>query len=97
MYVNMVDDLFDGILNKFNIFLSNEKAFTKLNSDTNFVKFQNDILSYIKKFIESISKKDIIETYIIPIYSMQTTVNYNKLKDKLIETKNCINEDISSL
>jgi ubiquitin-protein ligase len=42
------------------------------------------------------SKKDIIETYTIPIYSMQTTVNYNKLKDKLIETKICLNENISS-
>jgi len=41
----------------------------------------------ILEFVES--KKDIIETYNIPIYSMQTTVNYNKLKDKLIETKNC--------
>ena len=61
MYVNMVDDLFDGIINKFNIFLINEKAFQKLNSDTNFVKFQNDILSYIKKFIDTIPKKDIIE------------------------------------
>jgi len=60
MYVNNVDDLFDGILNKFNDFLINEKIFQKLNSDTNFVKFQNDILSTIKKFIDNIPKKDII-------------------------------------
>ncbi len=61
MYVNQVDDLFDGILNKFNDFLIKEKVFQKLSSDTNFVKFQNDILLFIKKFIESIPKKDISE------------------------------------
>jgi ubiquitin-protein ligase len=47
---------------------------------------------HILTFVES--KKDIIETYNIPIYSMQTTVNYNKLKDKLIETKNCLDKDV---
>jgi ubiquitin-protein ligase len=56
-----------------------------------FCKNYDKILAFVE------SKKDIIETYNIPIYSMQTTVNYNKLKDKLIETKNCVNEDISSL
>lgn len=61
MYVNMIDDLFDGILNKFNDFLTKEKAFQHFNSDTNFVKFQNEIMSLIKKFIETIPKKDIIE------------------------------------
>ena len=61
MYVNQVDDLFDSILNKFNEYLQKEKAFQKLNSDTNFVKFQNDIMNLIKKFIESIPKKDIID------------------------------------
>jgi hypothetical protein len=60
MYVTQVDDLFDGILNKFNSFLIDEKAFQKLNSDTNFVKFQNQIIAYIKKFIETIPKKDIV-------------------------------------
>ena len=61
MYVNQVDDLFDGILNKFNDFLAKEKAFQKLSSDTNFVKFQNDILGLIKKFIDGIPKKDILD------------------------------------
>lgn len=61
MYVNQVDDLFDGILNKFNDFLLKEKAFQKLSSDTNFVKFQYDILSLIKKFIGGITKKDILD------------------------------------
>jgi hypothetical protein len=62
MYVNEIDDLFDGILNKLNNFLVKEKIFEKLSSDTNFVKFQNDILSTIKKFIEIIPKKDILDT-----------------------------------
>ena len=61
MYVNQVDDLFDSILNKFNDFLIKEKAFQKLSSDTNFVKFQNEIMGFIKKFIDSISKKDIVD------------------------------------
>ena len=61
MYVNQIDDLFDGILNKFNNFLLKEQAFIKLASDTNFVKFQNNILEYIKKFINSLSKKDIVD------------------------------------
>lgn len=60
MYINQVDDLFDNILNKFSVFLLEKKAFKHLSSDTNFVKFQGDILNYIKKFIESLSKKDII-------------------------------------
>ena len=61
MYVNQIDDLFDNILNKFNDFLLKEKAFQKLNSDTNFVKFQNDILGLIKKFVDIIPKKDILD------------------------------------
>jgi hypothetical protein len=61
MYVNQVDDLFDSILNKFNDFLIKEKVFEKVKMDTNFVKYQNDILNFIKKFIESLSKKDIID------------------------------------
>ena len=39
----------------------------------------------ILEFIES--KKDLVDIYSVQIYSMQTSVNYNKLKDKLIETK----------
>lgn len=61
MYINQVDDLFDGLLNKFYDYLTKEKAFSKLSSDTNFVKFQNEILTYIKKFIESIPKNDIVQ------------------------------------
>lgn len=49
-----------------------------------FYKNYDEILAFIE------SKKDIIETHNISIYSMQTTINYNKLKDKLIETKNSL-------
>jgi hypothetical protein len=61
MYITQIDELFYNILNKFNIFLNKEKAFEELLSDTNFVKFQNKILDYIKQFTLSISKKSIIE------------------------------------
>jgi hypothetical protein len=80
MYINQVDDLFDGIIDKFNLFLIKEKVFDKLLSDSNFVKYQNDILGYIKKYIESISKKEILtiiknESYIDTIMNikMKTT------------------------
>ena len=59
MYINQIDELFDSILNKLNNYLENQKAFSKLSLDTNFVKFQNDILNYIKNFIDTIPKKDI--------------------------------------
>lgn len=59
MYINQIDELFDSILNKLNNYLEDQKAFNKLSLDTNFVKFQNDILNYIKNFIETIPKKDI--------------------------------------
>ena len=60
MYINQIDELFDSILNKLNDYLQKEDVFKKINHDTNFVKFQNEILNYIKKFIESIPKINII-------------------------------------
>jgi hypothetical protein len=60
MYINQIDELFDSILNKLNDYLQKEETFKKLKLDTNFVKYQNDILNYIKKFIDLIPKKDII-------------------------------------
>jgi hypothetical protein len=61
MYVNQIDELFDSILDKLNDYLQKENIFKKLNLDTNFVKYQNDILNYIKKFIDLIPKKGIID------------------------------------
>jgi hypothetical protein len=60
MYINQVDEMIDGLLDKFYEYLTKENAFKLLCEDTNFVKFQNNILSYIKKFLDTISKKDII-------------------------------------
>ena len=59
MYINQIDDLLYNIINNFNIFLTKEKIFDKIMSDNNFVKYQNDILSYIKKYIDSLNNKDI--------------------------------------
>jgi hypothetical protein len=56
MYINKIDEFLDSILNNFNIYLNKENAFTFLNKDINFVKFYNDIINYIKTYINNISK-----------------------------------------
>ena len=62
MYINQIDDLFDNILNKLFEYLTDKKIFQKYNLDTNFVKFQNDIMNILKDFISNyISKKEILE------------------------------------
>jgi len=62
MYINQIDELFENILNNLNDFLIKNKSFNKFRSDTNFVKFQNEILTTIKKFIDtSIKKEDILK------------------------------------
>ena len=62
MYINKIDDLFDTTLNKLNEYLVKHKSFDKFNKDTNFVKFQNDILETLKDFTtKNVSKKEIIE------------------------------------
>ncbi len=61
MYINQIDDLFDNLLNKLYEFLTKNKLFQKYSSDTNFVKFQNDILEKLKDFIDkTVSKKEIV-------------------------------------
>jgi len=60
MYINQIDELFDSILNKFNDYLQKENAFKKLILDTNFVKYQNNILNYIQVFMNTLPKKEII-------------------------------------
>ena len=62
MYINQIDDLFDNILNKLYEYLTNKKIFQKYHSDTNFVKFQNDMMNTLKDFITNhTSKKEILE------------------------------------
>ena len=60
MYINQIDDLLDVTLNNLNIFLNKKKIFEKLSKDTNFVKYQNDIINIIKEFIKTLSEKEIL-------------------------------------
>ena len=52
MYINQIDNLFDGIINNFNIFLIKKNVFNKFSKDNNFVKFQNEItnIDIIKRY-----------------------------------------------
>ena len=60
MYITQIDDFINDILNKFNKYLLDENFFNKINSDGNFVKFQNIILTTIKKFIDNIDTNEIL-------------------------------------
>jgi hypothetical protein len=61
MYINKIDNLIDGIINNFYKFTNEKKIFEKFLKDDNFVKFQNEILNYIKEFTLKINKKEIKE------------------------------------
>ena len=69
MYINQIDDLFDNLLDKFNDYLIKNKIFDKITKDTNFVKYQNQIMEILKDFItKSISKQDILDIIKNDIY-----------------------------
>jgi hypothetical protein len=53
-----------------------------------FYKNYDQLLDFVVK------KNGAIEDLIVQIYSMQTHVDYNKLKDKLIETKRILDLDL---
>ena len=53
-----------------------------------FYKNYDQILEFV------VSKKDITEVLNVQIYSMQTLVDYNKLKNKLIETRQILDLDL---
>ena len=55
MYINQIDNLFDGIINNFNIFSEKKKVFDKFSKDQNYVKYQNDIVNLIKDFTLNIN------------------------------------------
>jgi ubiquitin-protein ligase len=56
-----------------------------------FYKNYDNILEFVE------SKKDLVDIYLVQIYSMQTSVNYSKLKDKLIETKHILDQDFDKI
>ena len=68
MYINKIDELFDNLLDKLYEHLFKNKSFDKFTKDTNFVKYQNEILSTIKDFIDkNVSKKEAHYEYILGI------------------------------
>ena len=69
MYINKIDELIDNLLDDFEK-LEKSSLFKEIKNESNFVKFQNKINDFIKKFIDSIDKK--ILTSLIP---NETNVN----------------------
>jgi hypothetical protein len=61
MYINQIDNLFDGIINNFYIFLNKKKIFERFSEDQNFVKYMNDIIDTIKLFMDELNNKEIEE------------------------------------
>jgi hypothetical protein len=59
MYINQIDNLFDGVINNFYIFLQKKKVFERFSDDQNFVKYMNDIIDTIKLFIQELNIKEI--------------------------------------
>ena len=54
-----------------------------------FCKNYNQIFDFV------VSKKDTVETHVISIYSMHMSIDYNKLKTKMIETKSLLDSQDS--
>ncbi len=69
MYINQIDNLFDGIINNFYIFLNKKKSFEKFSDDQNFVKYMNEIIDIIKLFIDEINTKEIDELVELPSHT----------------------------
>ena len=61
MYINQIDELFSTILERFFDFLIKKDFFKKILQDLNFVKYQSDILNFIKIFIETIPRHEILD------------------------------------
>jgi len=57
--MNSVDTLISNTLDKFNEYLMKKKLINKFISDTNFVKFQQEILSEIKIFVDSVPEQEL--------------------------------------
>ena len=80
MYITQIDDLFDNLLDKLNEYLIKNKMLDKITKDTNFVKYQNQIMDILKDFInKTISKKtilDIIKNEVYYEYILETMKRY---------------------
>ena len=63
MYINTIDNLFDGILNNFNKFIIFKNFFSKISKEENFVKYQNEIINHLKDFTSELNIKEISTTY----------------------------------
>ena len=63
MYINSIDNLFDGTIDKFYLFIKKDNKFNNFSKDTNFVKYQNEILKLIKNFVDSINQKEIEQIF----------------------------------
>jgi hypothetical protein len=62
MYITKIDDFFYELLDKLNDYLQKNNVFDKITKDTNFVKYQTEILNILKDFIsKNVSKKSIID------------------------------------
>lgn len=59
MYINQIDELFNNILDKFYNYLLKEKKLNEIYKETNFVRYQIDIVNIINAFINTISKIEI--------------------------------------
>lgn len=59
MYINQLDEIFDTTLDKFNKYLEKKKIIEKIIKDSNFVKYQNIIISTIKDFTDTIEMSSI--------------------------------------
>uniref|UniRef100_A0A6C0J5M2 Uncharacterized protein n=1 Tax=viral metagenome TaxID=1070528 RepID=A0A6C0J5M2_9ZZZZ len=61
MYLNSIDNFFDGVLDNFHNFINKKKFIEQISKDDNFVKYHNNILDIIKEFIDIINKETIKE------------------------------------
>lgn len=75
MYINKIDELLDNIIDDFSKKIVNNKEFSKIISESNFVKYQleiNEILQNYVKNINTSNLKDIVnnDNNILKIYSI---------------------------
>ena len=60
MFINEIDELFNKLIENFNTYLLNNNFFKNIKDSINFVKYQNNIINNIDKFIKTIDEKEIL-------------------------------------